>query len=289
MNVSRQAAFDNTVGEMLWSFRRPCNTRLACRRVSSSFCLSKLLLAIGMAMLIILVPVRGAQEKSPHHWDYSGPEGPEHWGDLEPAYATCKMGQRQSPINIREAKKSDLPAVQFDYHASPLHIVNNGHTVQVNYAPGSFISVGENRYELKQFHFHHPSEEEINGRLFAMVIHLVHADSSGNLAVLGVLLEPGAANPVIESLWAHLPREAGTEQKFDDVRIDASGLLPTSRGYYTFTGSLTTPPCSENVSWFVLKTPLAVSREQASAFGRIYEHNVRPIQPVHDRVVLESR
>jgi carbonic anhydrase len=249
----------------------------------------KLLLAIAVAMLISLVPVRGAQEKSPHHWNYSGPEGPEHWGDLEPAYAACKMGQHQSPIDIREAKKSDLPPIQFDYHASPLHIVNNGHTVQVNYAPGSFISVGEKRYELKQFHFHHPSEEEINGRRFAMVIHLVHADSDGNLAVVGVLLEPGAANPVIESLWAHLPREAGPEQKFDDVQIDASGLLPFSRGYYTFTGSLTTPPCSENVSWFVLKTPLAISSEQASVFGRIYEDNARPIQPLHDRVVLESQ
>lgn len=248
-----------------------------------------LLLAPGAAVLTQFATVCAAQEKHAPHWSYSGKEGPEHWGDLDPEYATCKLGKQQSPIDIRSAKKSDLPAIQFDYHASPLRIINNGHSVQVNYAPGSYITVGDKRYELKQFHFHHPSEEEIEGKKFEMVIHLVHADASGNLAVVAVLLDSGAANPAIEALWTHLPQQAGPERKFDDVRINAADLLPSAHGYYTFPGSLTTPPCSEGVTWFVLKAPVAISREQAAVFARIYRNNARPIQPLNDRVVLESK
>jgi len=247
------------------------------------------LVSLGAAMFAVYAPVCAAQEQHAHHWSYSGREGPEHWGDLEPEYATCKLGQHQSPIDIRDAKKSDLSGIQFDYHASPLHIINNGHTVQINYAPGSSITVGNKRYELKQFHFHHPSEEAINGKHFAMVVHLVHADANGNLAVVGVLLDASAANQLLETLWSHLPQQSGPEQKFDDVQINAIGLLPSDRGYYTFPGSLTTPPCSENVTWYILKTPVAISKEQASAFARIYEHNARPIQPLNGRAVLESK
>jgi carbonic anhydrase len=246
-------------------------------------------LSLCAAVLTLSASVCAAQEKHAHHWSYSGKEGPEHWGDLEPEYATCKTGQHQSPIDIHDAKKSDLPAIQFDYHAAPLRIINNGHSVQVNYSPGSFITVGGKRYELRQFHFHHPSEETIDGKHFEMVIHLVHADDSGNFAAVAVLLKMGAENPAIEALWSHLPKQAGPEQKFEDVRIDASGLLPSAHGYYTYAGSLTTPPCGENVTWYILRTPATISKEQAAAFARLYEHNVRPIQPLNGRVVLESK
>jgi carbonic anhydrase len=147
-------------------------------------------LAALLVAVLMLAPPGTARDDKSHSWAYAGEHGPEHWGDLDPGFATCKTGHHQSPIDIRDAKKSDLPAIQFEYKPTALQIINNGHTIQVNYTPGSFITVAGKRYELKQFHFHHPSEEEINGKDFAMVAHLVHADAAGNLAVVAVLLEP---------------------------------------------------------------------------------------------------
>src|SRR5262245_18873432 len=196
-----------------------------------------------------------AQEHAGPHWTYEGKHGPDHWGDLDKSFSACQQGHHQSPIDIRAPKAADLPPIQFAYRPAPLHIVNNGHTIQVNYAPGSTITVGDKTYELKQFHFHHPSEEKVNGKGFKMVAHLVHAAPDGALAVVAVLLQPGAANPLIADLWQHLPAHEGPEQAFDAAQIDVTALLPQDRGYYTFEGSLTTPPCTESVAWFVLKTP----------------------------------
>ncbi len=247
-------------------------------------------LACGLlAAVALFVCAPFAQEHAGPHWTYSGHEGPEHWGDLDKTFGTCQLGHRQSPIDITGAKPADLPPIQFAYQPSPLHIVNNGHTIQVNYAPGSFITVGDRKYQLKQFHFHHPSEEHVNGKGFAMVAHLVHADADGKLAVVAVLLDPGVANPVIASVWQHLPAHEGPEQKLDDVKVDVSGLLPADKGYYTFTGSLTTPPCSEGVTWFVMKAPEPISQSQADAFGKIVPMNARPIQPLGGRDVLASK
>jgi len=187
-------------------------------------------------------------------------DGPDHWGELDNDFSACQTGHHQSPIDIRNPKSADLPPIQFAYQGTPLHIVNNGHTIQVNYAPGSFITVGGQQYQLTQFHFHHPSEERINSKRFAMVAHLVHTSPEGGPVVVAVLLDAGAANPTIASLWQHLPTHEGPEQQFDDVQIDATGLLPQDRAYYTFTGSLTTPPCTDGVTWFVLKTPEPISR-----------------------------
>jgi carbonic anhydrase len=230
-----------------------------------------------------------AQEHAGPHWSYDGSTGPEHWGELDKGFSACRLGHHQSPIDIRDPKAADVAPIQFAYQRAPLHIVNNGHTIQVNYAPGSFITVGGQRYQLTQFHFHHPSEERINGKGFAMVAHLVHAAADGSLAVVAVLLDPGASNPEIASLWQHLPDHEGPEQKLDTVQIDVTGLLPKDRGYYTFTGSLTTPPCTENVTWFVLKTPMRISQNQADAFGKIYPRDARPTQPLYEREVLASK
>lgn len=237
----------------------------------------------------LLVGASVAQEHAGPHWTYRGATGPDHWADLDAGFGTCQLGHRQSPIDIRGATPADLPPIQFAYQPTPLHIVNNGHTIQVTYAPGSFMTVGDKKYELKQFHFHHPSEEHVNGRGYAMVAHLVHADAEGQLAVVGVLLEAGAANPVVESVWQHLPSHEGPEQSVDGVKVDAAGLLPAERGYYTFAGSLTTPPCSEGVTWFVLKTPEPISQAQADAFGRIFPANARPIQPLSGREVMATK
>ena len=230
------------------------------------------------------------QEHHPEHiWDYGDSKGPRHWGELKPEFAPCKDGHRQSPIDIRDPQKADLPPIQFNYKPSPLHIIDNGHTVMINYSPGSFISVGGKKYALKQFHFHRPSEEKINGKDFEMVVHLVHADSEGKLAVVAVLLERGKDNPLVQELWNDLPKEKEKEEFLDTIQIDLSRLLPADRGYYTFPGSLTTPPCSEDVTWFVLKHPVTVSEAEIEQFSKLYRHDARPTQPLYGRVVLESK
>lgn len=231
-----------------------------------------------------------AQEAKPggHEWAYDGAEGPSHWGDLNPEYETCKLGRRQSPIDIRAAQKAALPPIQFNYKASPLRIINNGHAIQINYAPGSFMFIGDKQYELQQFHFHHPSEEEVDGKAFDLAAHLVHSDAEGQLAVVAVLFTQGKANPTIEKLWQDLPSEEGKEQSIPGKTVDAAALLPRDTGYYTYEGSLTTPPCNEPVTWFVLKTPVQVSGEEVAAYSKIYPHNARQTQPLNGRKVLES-
>jgi carbonic anhydrase len=243
--------------------------------------------ALGTVLLLARMPL--AQEHTGPHWSYTGAEGPSHWGELDKSFSACQLGHSQSPIDIRAPKPADLPPIQFAYRRTPLHIVNNGHTIQVNYAPGSAITVGSKRYELRQFHFHHPSEERINGKGFAMVAHLVHAAPDGSLAVVAVLLGEGAENAVIANVWQHLPSHEGPEQDLEDVQIDLAGLLPADRGYYTFKGSLTTPPCTEDVTWFVLKTAEPISKSQADAFGRIYPSDARPTQALNGREVLMTR
>lgn len=224
-----------------------------------------------------------------HVWDYGESHGPSHWGELKPEFAPCKDGHRQSPIDIRNPQKATLPQIQFDYKSSPLHIIDNGHTVMINYSPGSSISVNGKKYALKQFHFHRPSEEKINGNGFEMVVHLVHTDDEGKLAVVAVLLQKGEDNPLVHELWNDLPKEKEKEEFLDSVKIDVAGLLPADRSYYSFQGSLTTPPCSENVTWFVLKHPVSVSQAEIDQFSKLYRHDARPTQPLYDRVVLESK
>lgn len=248
----------------------------------------KTILLIFVATVSCCLGFAQAPKSATHDWSYDGEEGPTHWGDLKPDYAVCKLGQRQSPIDIRHAKLERLPAIQFNYGPSPLKIINNGHTIQVNYQPGSFITVSGTRYELRQFHFHHPSEEKIDGKPDDMVIHLVHADDKGRLAVIAVLLDRGTPNPAIQKLWEHLPRTEGKEEVVAGVEINAASLLPESRGYYTFDGSLTTPPCSESVTWLVLKTPVDISADQIQSFARWYPNNARPTQASNDRLIRES-
>ncbi len=242
-----------------------------------------------LALTLLSAALAYAQEHKSGHWSYDGDEGPSHWGDLSPDFAPCKTGHRQSPIDIRNPQKADLPPIQFDYKPSPLHIIDNGHTIMINYAPGSAIRVGDKQYALKQFHFHRPSEEKINGKTHEMGVHLVHADQDGNLAVVAIVLESGKNNPLIKELWNDLPKEKEKEERLDTITINAANLLPADPSYYTFSGSLTTPPCSENVTWFVLKHPVTVTGEEIEQFAKLYRHDARPTQPLYDRVVLESK
>jgi carbonic anhydrase len=230
-----------------------------------------------------------AQEAHEPHWTYTGAGDPQHWGKLDPAFSECSLGRTQSPIDIKNAKKTELPALKIDYKPAPLSIINNGHTIQVNETPGSTLTVGGKIYTLKQFHFHHPSEERVDGKGYDLVLHLVHADTEGHLAVVAVLFETGAASPLIATLWKNIPAEKGKAQEFPSVSIQVQDLLPAERGYFTYTGSLTTPPCSEGVTWYVLKSHLTVSPEQVAAFSKFYPGNARPIQPTNGREILETK
>ncbi|HKU59939.1 MAG TPA: carbonic anhydrase family protein [Gemmatimonadales bacterium] len=245
---------------------------------------------LSLALLGLLPALLMAQEH-PHaapHWSYGGDTGPGHWGDLESDYSACKSGTRQSPIDIHKAEPAHLPALHFAYQAVPLTIVNNGHTIQVNYAPGSFVRIEGHQYQLVQFHFHHPSEEKVDGHAYDMVAHLVHKDAEGHLAVVAVLLTKGQANSLIRTLWEHLPQRVGHEETVPHVRVNAADFLPKHRGYYAFDGSLTTPPCTEGVRWIVLREPRELSPSEIATFDKLYHDNARPTQPSNGRAVKES-
>lgn len=221
------------------------------------------------------------------HWGYAGEGAPERWAELSPENRQCAVGTRQSPIDIREGIRVDLEKIQFDYRPSGFAVLDNGHTVQVNVAPGNALTVMGRRFDLLQFHFHRPSEERINGRQFDMVAHLVHKDPDGKLAVVAVLLERGRDQALVQTIWNNLPLEKGEPLQAPGF-IDLTQLLPVDRAYYTYMGSLTTPPCSEGVLWMVMRSPVQVSSNQINIFSRLYPMNARPIQAGSGRLIKES-
>lgn len=236
-------------------------------------------------------PVKEAEEPSPPkptHWSYEGDGGPNNWAELRPDYAACGAGRRQSPIDIREGIKVNLEDIKFDYKPTQFRITDTGHTVQVDVGQGMGLTVMNKRYELLQFHFHRPSEERVNGRAFDMVVHMVHRNVDGQLAVVAIFLERGSEHPLIQILWNNLPLEQSMDVTPEDV-IDPNKLLPDNRSYWTYMGSLTTPPCTEDVLWMVLKQPVQVTAEQVAIFSHLYRNNTRPVQPVNGRLVKGSR
>lgn len=221
------------------------------------------------------------------HWSYAGAYGPQAWGAIKPEFSLCANGTRQSPIDIRDGIGVELPPVDFDYRESAFGVVDNGHTVQVNLARGNSIGVMGRRYDLLQFHFHRPSEERVDGRAYDMVVHLVHKDPEGRLAVVAVLISQGRSHPLVQQVWNNLPLEKNEELRAGET-MDLNALLPPSRAYFTYMGSLTTPPCSEGVLWMVMKQPVELSPQQIGIFARLYPMNARPIQPVAGRMIKES-
>jgi carbonic anhydrase len=252
-------------------------------------CLSIVLFVNGLLMF----GVASAQESSdatpaPAHWTYEGEEGPDAWGNLDANYALCGTGRAQSPIDISGEEAVGLQDIQFNYQASELNIFNNGHTIQANYGEGSSIIYNETEYQLLQFHFHHPSEHTIAGQAFDMELHLVHRDASGNLAVVGILLQKGQTdNAALASVFDHLPAEKGDPQDAG-AQINAAEFLPENHLYFTYSGSLTTPPCSQGVRWLLLETPVTISEAQFEAFASLFELNARPVQPLNNRDLLED-
>lgn len=220
------------------------------------------------------------------HWTYSGKQGPQNWATLTPEFGGC-AGKNQSPINLTGFIEAELEKIKISYQQGGTEILNNGHTVQVNYSAGSSISVDGIQFDLKQFHFHAPSENNINGKSYPMESHLVHSDKDGNLAVVALMFEVGAENKALAPIWSLIPEKAGQKNSLP-TPFAAASLLPESRDYYRFNGSLTTPPCTEGVRWLVMKSPVSASQKQMDAFSHVMHHpNNRPVQPVNSRTVLQ--
>lgn len=216
-------------------------------------------------------------------WGYETENGPDVWARLSPEYRLCGAGIHQSPIDIVNPSPAKLAPITFNYQSTPLNIRNTGNTIEVAYQEGSWIEVDGTKYHLLQFHFHAPSEHTVVGNLSDMEMHLVHKSEDGKLAVIGVLIETGSVNTAFDSFWHYLPPTQGESEQIQDVTLNALNLLPSTKHTYRYNGSLTTPPCSEDVKWLVLTTPIKMSHSQIAAFKAILCGNNRPVQPLNGR------
>lgn len=250
-------------------------------RVIAIFTLLPLIALIGGLLMI-----SNADEIK---WGYEDDGGPSQWSGLAPEFVICGEGKAQSPIDIRDALEAALVDIQFHYGETANNIVNNGHTIQVDVDAGSHIVYNGITYDLLQFHFHAPSEHTIAGEAAPMEIHFVHKDrNSNNLAVVGILLSEGEnANEAYAPIIENMPAIPGAADALGED-IVLTGLLPEGRGYFTYQGSLTTPPCSEVVRWLLLDTPAALSAQQIAAYRAIYDGNARPLQPLGERDLLHT-
>lgn len=228
---------------------------------------------------------------APPPWSYQGAGGPLSWGQLKPEYATCASGQRQSPIAIDDNTALLGPAepLAIDYQPGSGSVVHTGRLLQVDVPGDNTLTVRGTRYKLERVEFHHPAEERINGKGFAMSAHLLHRSADGRLANVAVLLEPGAASPLIDQVVTYLPLEAEDRVGLPPTGLDLNTLLPQDRRYYQFFGSLSTPPCTEDVLWIVFKEPMPVSAAQLRLFGQLFSNNIRPLQPVNGRLVRAAQ
>ena len=266
--------------------------------------------ALGASALVLLASCGTSGPKAPKstptaqvripkpetpHWDYGGEHGPASWGELCPEFAACKSGHAQSPIDLTGVPEIGAPALitnyvpaalQIVHHEHVADIVNNGHSVQVDYPESAELAVGDRRYKLLQFHFHSPSEHSVNGRSYPLEMHLVHKADDGKLAVIGVLFEEGPENEILAPLFDHLPTERGVRYHYDHVKVDVDALLPANRTAYRYEGSLTTPPCSEGVAWFVLANTMSLSPRQIEEFRAVMHGNNRPTQALHERSIV---
>lgn len=221
------------------------------------------------------------------HWSYEGDTGPSHWGDVDAANKVCTAGSQQSPIDIQSSIRAQLPPLQIAWRKKPDMIVNNGHTIQINAEPGNVLTVDKDKYELLQYHFHHPSEHLIAGKSYPMEVHFVHRNAAGGLAVVGVLMAAGKSNAAFKQIVAAMPAKAGEPVKMT-AAADPNLMLPARRNYYRYAGSLTTPPCSEVVNWLLLHEPIQVAQADIDAFAKLYPMNARPPQKDNRRFVLSS-
>jgi len=236
---------------------------------------------------ICLVPpaqAGGGHEAAP--WGYGGDRGPTSWGQLKDEFSVCSQGKNQSPIDITGSLASSIEPIDIHYQPTHLNVLNNGHTIQVNYDPGSYIMVEGKKFNLLQFHFHSPSEHTVNGKHYLMEMHLVHKSKDGELAVIGVLMRTGKTNSALQKIWDNLPAHINKEKK-TAVALNVLDLMPpVDRAFHRYNGSLTTPPCSEGIMWSIFPAEMEVSQSQADKFLSLIKANNRPVQPLHARKVL---
>ncbi len=239
------------------------------------------------------------QETSQHgdskaHWGYEPDNGPANWGQLNRDWALCAAGEAQSPIDYRGTRQKKSDAMKLAFPAANLRIIHqthvldaidNGHTIQINYDSGETFTVGNETYALRQYHFHSPSEHTVKGRHYPMEMHLVHLSKDKKIAVIGVLIEEGRHNTAFDAIWSNLPQKTGQEVHIENVQVDIDDMLPGNKATYRYSGSLTTPPCSEAVRWFVYAEPIELSGDQIKAFRNIFHGNNRPIQPLNNRLL----
>ena len=272
---------------------------------------------VSILLGINVMPALNANAATQHasgghavHWGYTGSAEPSKWGSISNEFILCGSGKRQSPVDIQDEKPVGLYPLRFQYQPIPLQVINNGHTLQANYDTvtreepvdiggksyplhtmptyNSTLMLGDVPYKLLQFHFHTPSEHARENERYAMEVHLVHKNSSGNLLVVGVLLKRGALNPVLQKVLDNVSDSINEVNIVQGVSVNAAGLLPQNHQVFHYSGSLTTPPCSENVNWFVMKMPMEVSGEQINRFIKLIGENARPLQAMHWRSMLVS-
>ena len=243
----------------------------------------KKFLPVFLGTIVVGNTVVYADEKV--HWDYTDPT---HWAELSDDFEMCGIGKNQSPVNLTHMIEAEMKEISFAYQEVSLSETNNKHTIVVNYQNSGHIIVDENTFELGQFHFHAPSEHQIESQSFPLEAHLVHKDAKGNLAVVGIMFTEGEANPFLEKVWQYMPTEEGQKDAPKEVTVNAIDLLPENKDYYRYEGSLTTPPCSEGVRWMIMKQPVTASAEQIKQFKAVMHHDDnRPVQPINARVILK--
>jgi carbonic anhydrase len=234
--------------------------------------------------MLLVLPAQAGEGSV--HWAYKGELGPEYWGDLSPKFVQCKVGLNQSPINIVDTFDTDLPTLELDYNTSTVDLVNNGHTAQANVQPGNYLRVGGEVFELLQFHLHTPSEHRINGKSFLMETHYVHRNEKGELAVLALLHDEGPRSEALDRLEREIPQEIDKPVAYRES-LTGIPIIRVDKAYYRYNGSLTTPPCSEGVRWYVLKQSSPVSLDQQALYQQFIGDDARGPQPTNARVVLE--
>lgn len=253
-----------------------------------------LILFILFSLQKLIVPaISLANDKGPAlQWGYEGGTNPEHWGEIEKdheKHLMCREGVRQSPIDIDHVPGLKLAKLNYHYSKTPITLINNTHTILLKYQPGSFVEWGNEKFELIQIHFHHPSEHHINGEAYPIEVHFVHKTPDHEYIVIAAFAQVGRPNPAIEKLWGRIPTEIDKESKYENELITASDLLPSSREYFYYNGSLTTPPCSENVTWFLLEQPIEISQDQIEYFQKFIDHKARPIQKINHRIIVKIK
>ena len=242
--------------------------------------------------LIFFTKLTLAEGNPSHPWGYEGGTGPEHWGEIEKdhnKHLMCREGRNQSPIDISDVRGSTLPSLEIHYFESPIRIINNTHTIQLNFNPGSFVAWGNQIFNLIQFHFHHPSEHLVNGKPYDMELHLVHKTPQHQYVVISVLFKEGMNNVHLQEIWDRFPKIINKEVGFHSDLFNPADLLPQNREYFHYFGSLTTPPCSENVNWFVFDHPIEISKDQINYLKNFIDHNARPPKNLNHRIIVKAK